>query len=92
MIRVTMGCMWYKSTLLKSVIDSSSMKNALLNWKGYQEYIKKNGHSFKEKKKESKLNHGIEKASSQLKKNNLNDKKKDNNLIKDKGIVQNLKR
>jgi hypothetical protein len=31
-------------------------------WNGYLEYVKKNGHFFKEKKKESKIRHGIEKA------------------------------
>jgi hypothetical protein len=61
-MRVTMGLIWYKSTIMKSLIASNSNKEALAGWTAYSEYIKKNGHFFKEKKKENKLNHGIEKA------------------------------
>jgi hypothetical protein len=42
---------------------SSSSKESNAVWAAYSEYIKKNGHVWKEKKKEIKLNHGIEKAS-----------------------------
>ena len=47
---------------MKSIIMSSSSKESKAVWASYSEYIKKNGNIWKEKKKEIKLNHGIEKA------------------------------
>ena len=61
-MRVTMAAIWYKSTMMKSIIVSNSVKEAQAVWTAYSEWIKKNTHFFKEKKKENKLNHGIEKA------------------------------
>ena len=66
-MRVTMSPIWYKSTMMKSIINSNSIKEAQAVWTAYAEYIKKNGHYFKEKKKESKFNHGIEKAKKESK-------------------------
>ena len=61
-LRVTMGINWLKSTMMKSIIASSSTKESKAVYAAYSEYIKKNGNIWKEKKKEIKLNHGIEKA------------------------------
>jgi hypothetical protein len=47
---------------MKSIISSNSLKEAKTVWTAYVEWVKKNGNFFKEKKKESKLNHGIEKV------------------------------
>lgn len=60
-LRITVGINWYKSTMMKSVITSNSIKESKVVWGEYVDYIKKNGNVFKEKKKESKLSHGIEK-------------------------------
>ena len=62
MLRITFGIIWYKSTMMKSVIVSNSIKESRVVWQEYVDYIKKNGNTFKEKKKESKLSHGIEKT------------------------------
>ena len=64
-MRVTMSPIWYKSTMMKSIITSNSIKEAQGVWSAYSDYVKKNGHFFKEKKKESKFAHGIEKAKKQ---------------------------
>ena len=61
-LRVTMNINWMKSTMMKSIIMSSSSKESKAVWASYSDYIKKNGNIWKEKKKEIKLNHGIEKA------------------------------
>ena len=47
--------------MMKSIILSKSKEEAKSIKSAYGDYIKKNGHAFKEKKKESKLKHGIEK-------------------------------
>lgn len=63
MIRVSVGIVWLKSTMMKKIINTNAQKEALAAWTAYTDWVKSNGHIFKEKKKESKLNHGIEKAS-----------------------------
>jgi len=65
-LRVTMNINWMKSTMMKGIIMSSSVKESKAVWASYSDYIKKNGHIWKEKKKEIKLNHGIEKATIKL--------------------------
>ena len=62
-LRVSMNLIWHKSTMMKSIITSNSAKESKDYQVKYAAYIKKNGHIFKEKKKDIKLNHGIEKAS-----------------------------
>jgi len=47
---------------MKSVIQSNAVKEAKAMWAAYGEYVKDNTHIFKEKKKESKIGHGIEPA------------------------------
>lgn len=61
-LRVTMNIIWLKSTMMKSIITSSAAKESKGVYMCYNDYIKKNGHIWKEKKKEIRLNHGIEKA------------------------------
>jgi hypothetical protein len=60
-LRVSYTLIWFKSTMMKSIIKSNSEKESKIVWTAYIDYVKKNGHFFKEKKKESKLSHGIEK-------------------------------
>ena len=84
-MRVTMAPIWYKSTMMKSIINSNSIKEAQGVWTAYAEYIKKNGHQFKEKKKESKFNHGIEKAK---KENKVEESKEVKLSSRDKFISQ----
>ena len=61
-LRVTMTPVWHQKTMMKSVIQSNAVKEAKNMWAAYGEYVKDNGHLFKEKKKESKIGHGIEPA------------------------------
>ena len=49
--------------MMKSIITSNSSKESKDYQVKYAAFIKKNGNVFKEKKKDIKLNHGIEKAS-----------------------------
>ena len=46
---------------MRSIISSKTVSEAKIKYQAYGEWIKKNGHQFKEKKKETKLKHGIEK-------------------------------
>ncbi len=48
--------------MMKSIITTNSVKESKAVYSAYLEYIKKNGHNWKEKKRDIKLNHGIEKA------------------------------
>ena len=48
--------------MMKSVIQTNAIKEAKAMWAAYGDYVKDNGHIFKEKKKESKIGHGIEPA------------------------------
>lgn len=65
--RVSMAIQWLKSTMMKSIIASNSVSQSKAVWTAYQaDWLKKNGHLFKETKKEkkviqSKVSHGIEK-------------------------------
>lgn len=65
-VRIYMQVIFYKSTLFKSKIQSSSIKGASDVWKEWTEWMKKKGFGFKEKKVQqpaNKLKHGIEKSS-----------------------------
>jgi Tfp pilus assembly protein PilZ len=57
-----MSIIWLQKTMMRSVIQSNAVKEAKAVWIAYSEYIKNNGHLFKEKKKENKMGHGIEPA------------------------------
>ena len=61
-MRVSMSPIWHQKTMMKSVIQSNAVKEAQAMWASYGDYVKANGHFFKEKKKESKIGHGIEPA------------------------------
>ena len=61
-LRITMTVVWLKSTMMKGIIASNAQKESKAFWNAYADYVKKNGHIWKEKKKDIKLNHGIEKA------------------------------
>jgi len=61
-LRVTMTVIWLKSTMMKGIIASNAQKESKTFWNAYADYVKKNGNIWKEKKKDIKLNHGIEKA------------------------------
>lgn len=64
--RIIMQTIFYKSTIFKSKIQSSSIKGTQDVWEEWVEWLKKKGLHFKEKKAPqpaNKLKHGIEKSS-----------------------------
>ena len=60
-VRATLHPHFLKSTMMKGIISAQTVAAAKVKYLAYGEWIKKNGHQFKEKKKETKLKHGIEK-------------------------------
>lgn len=59
--RVTVKLNWIKSCMIKSIIISKSTAEAKDQWLRFTDYIKTNGHTFKQVKSDKKLKHGIEK-------------------------------
>lgn len=66
--RITVGVLWHKSTMMKSIIQSNATKESKACYIEYGNYIKKNGHQFKPKKMQSTLSHKVEKQQNQNKK------------------------
>ena len=62
-LRVTMSIIWLKSTMMKTIIQNQSKKESLATYAVYSDYVKKNGHLWKEKKKYTKPQYRVEKAS-----------------------------
>lgn len=64
MVRVTMGIVWYKSTMMKSIIVSNTVSESAKSWNLFKEFVlTTNGHVFKEQKrpvKKSNLSHSVE--------------------------------
>ena len=66
-VRVLFSIIWHKSTMMKSIITSSSIKASKQFWAEYADWCKKKNIWFKEKKppanvKVGNLKHGIEKS------------------------------
>lgn len=73
MLRIMSQVIFYKSTIFKSKIQSSSVKGSNDVWAEWAEWIRKRGIVFKEKKPPqigNKLKHGIEKSSKLFEKKN----------------------
>lgn len=69
---------FFKSPFVKGIINTQAVNGAKTVKAAYAEFIKKNGHAFKEKKRETKLKHGIEKIGAKK------DNKENKNGEKDK--------
>ncbi|CDW85958.1 UNKNOWN [Stylonychia lemnae] len=72
-VRIMMQVIYYKSTIFKSKITSSSIKGSKDVWTEWVEWFKRKGLAFKEKKAPqaaNKLKHGIEKSNKLFEKKN----------------------
>ena len=65
-LRITNGVCMVKSTLIKNLLISNNLREQRQGFSDYCDYFKRNGHAFKEKKKETKLSHGIEKTQQEI--------------------------
>lgn len=63
-LRMFIQMIWYKSTIFRSKIASSTFKASIVYFSDYMEFLKKRNLLFKEKKQQGvgKLKHGIEKS------------------------------
>jgi hypothetical protein len=52
-IRITTGAVWYKSTMMKSMILSNVKKESQANWDAWKENITNRDHKFVQKKKKA---------------------------------------
>jgi hypothetical protein len=59
-----MGLVWYKSTMMKSIIQSNTVSESAKSWESYKQWVTvTNNHLFKETKKpvkKSNLSHSVE--------------------------------
>lgn len=64
-LRITMGLVWYKSTMMKSIIQSNTVSESAKAWEAFKNWVQvTNGHLFRENKqiraKSSNLSHNLE--------------------------------
>ena len=52
-VRITTGSVWFKSTMMKSMINGNVTKESKVNWAAYKEEILSRGHLFVQKKRKA---------------------------------------
>ena len=88
-IRASNQIIWFKSTMMKSLIVSGQVKESRATWLRFNAFIRKNGHAFKELKIAKPFNYPVEKTRSKA-----NDKSKNEEEEKDgeneEGLLSNM--